>query len=147
MGKIKVNNLAGVTVGAQSWNIAPDLAKQLISEIEEEKLAIEEGRKTIRYLIQGNKNISDKSSSRNGHSCFTWAREKINNLGDENTRVEELYTDWVVALPSFYIKDPRQNNISGFWTPARVGGVAGVAVVSAAVGAALGPQLPACTIL
>jgi|GEM_PF-2580360 len=84
-------------VYCKSWSITHTQALSLIQDIQQDKI------KMIKYYVSGDKSIFVKSTSNDGHSCFTWAREKLHNLNDERIQLPEKWTDFIAAKTSFYI--------------------------------------------
>lgn len=77
-----------------SWQVTRDQAEQLHHNILVDKQS------DIEYVILGDKSIS---ASRTGHSCFTWAREKLHQLNDSSIQVKENILDYIVANPQLYL--------------------------------------------
>lgn len=80
----------------RSWPLSRQQAAKLDADIEKDK------EKQIRYSVLGDYSFS---ASKEGHSCFSWAREKINNLQDPSIVVPIMLTDYIVADPSLYLTD------------------------------------------
>ncbi len=90
--------LRGEEVYSISWSITKQQVIGLHNDILRDKA------NPPRYQISGSTSLIAKSSSAEGHSCFTWAREKLHNLADDRIRLPEKYTDFIAAKTSFYIK-------------------------------------------
>lgn len=81
-----------------SWSIIKQQANALHTDILRDKA------NPPKYQVSGDSSLIAKSSSAEGHSCFTWAREKLHNLEDERIRLPEKYSDFIAAKTSLYIK-------------------------------------------
>lgn len=97
--------LKGEEVYSISWSITKQQVIALHNDILRDKA------NPPKYQISGDASLIAKSTSVEGHSCFTWAREKLHNLADERIRLPEKYTDFIAAKTSFYIKGA--NHTSG----------------------------------
>ena len=52
--------------------------------------------------------ISSPCISKNGHSCFSWAKEKINSVVDESQRIEmSSLKVWENYFPEYRLKGDR----------------------------------------
>lgn len=80
------------------WSITRQQAESLHQDI------LEDSKKPIQYQLSGDRSLLAKSNSMEGHSCFTWAREKLHNLKDERIHLDEKYSDFIAAIPSRYLK-------------------------------------------
>ena len=90
--------LKGEEVYSISWSITRSQAELLHQDILQDKSNPPD------YQVSGDKSLVAKSSSNEGHSCFTWAREKLHNLNDPRVQLPEKYTDFIAAKTSRYIK-------------------------------------------
>ncbi len=97
--------LRGQEVYSISWSITKQQATALHNDILKDK------QNPPTYQVSGNTSLVAKSISIEGHSCFTWAREKLHNLEDVRIRLPEKYTDFIAAKTSLYIKG--KNHVSG----------------------------------
>ncbi len=96
--------LRGEEVYSISWSITKQQATALHNDILKDKA------NPPKYQVSGDASLVAKSSSVEGHSCFTWAREKLHNLEDERIRLPEKYTDFIGAKTSLYIKGANHNS-------------------------------------
>ncbi|MEM7361681.1 MAG: hypothetical protein AAF335_01570 [Bacteroidota bacterium] len=85
------------TFYCKTWNIRKEQATSLDQDI------VSDTHKEIRYCVSGDKSLLAASMNSSGHSCFTWAREKLHNLEDERIELPEKVTDFLGAKTSFYI--------------------------------------------
>ena len=92
------NILNGEEVYSISWSITKQQATALHNDILKDK----ENPPT--YQISGDTSLVAKSLSWEGHSCFSWACEKLHNLKDERIIIPKKYTDFIAAKTSLYIK-------------------------------------------
>jgi len=92
-------------VYCKAWSISRQKSLLLFQDIEQDRT------KKIKYFISGKNSIFVKSMSIDGHSCFTWAREKLYNLDDERIKkgIPEKWTEFIAAKTSFYIRGPNDN--------------------------------------
>jgi len=90
--------LKGEEVYAVLWSITKAQAKSLHDDILKDKA------NPPKYQVSGDKSLVAKSSGNEGHSCFTWAREKLHNLNDDRIQLPEKYTDFIATQTSRYIK-------------------------------------------
>jgi len=65
------------------------------------------------YQVSGDQSIIAKSFSKEGHSCFSWAREKLHNLNDERIRLPGKYSDFIASKTSLHIKGGEQTKKNG----------------------------------
>jgi len=66
------------------------------------------GSNPIPYFLPGNKSFFGPSVSHGGHSCFTWAREKLKDIG---LSMSEDWTDRFVARTSYHLNDEKRCSI------------------------------------
>lgn len=86
-------------VYARTWGITRDQAQQLHQD------ALRDQGTPPDYQVSGNKSIVAKSFDAEGHSCFTWAREKLLNLHDDRMNdIKPKIGDFIAAQTSRYIK-------------------------------------------
>jgi len=81
----------------RAWSITKQQAELLHEDIRKEQTT------PPIYQVSGDKSLIAKSSSREGQSCFSWAREKLHNLKDDRIQLPEKYTDFIGAKTSLYI--------------------------------------------
>lgn len=81
-----------------AWGIAQNQHDSLMADIEKDK------KSPPLYGVLGNETISYSEPK---HSCFTWAREKLFNLKEDeiSNGLTPMLTDWLVAKTSFYLPD------------------------------------------
>lgn len=82
---------------AKTWKITDGQAEQL------DTAATNDKKNPPDYQMSGNKSLIAKSHSAEGHSCFTWAREKLLNLNDPNITIEPKLQDFIAAQTSKYL--------------------------------------------
>jgi hypothetical protein len=90
----------------KSWNIIPSQVLALHQDIKNDE------KNPPKYNISGNENITGASTTTGslarGHSCFTWAREKLRNLKDPriDSGLESDWRDYFIAIPSIHLRPP-----------------------------------------
>lgn len=95
--------LAGDDIYVQSWGITDTQADNLHLDV------LQDSKRTFNYQVSGDKSIFAKSTSHEGHSCFSWAREKLLNLNDPRmVSIQADMGDFVVAQTSRHIKSSPQ---------------------------------------
>lgn len=88
---------------AKSWNISRDQAQELIQNVKRDQET------KIFYNISGDESmsgsISQASSLKRGHNCFTWSREKLRQLKDERITIDNTskLSDGFVSITSHHI--------------------------------------------
>ncbi|MBA8667961.1 hypothetical protein H1Q59_08685 [Holosporaceae bacterium 'Namur'] len=90
----------GVALYYKSWNIEREQGEKLHAEI------LRDVQNPPRYKMSGNENISGHSntgSSKKGHSCFTWAREKLRNMEDPRIDMPSEWRDKIAAITSRHV--------------------------------------------
>ena len=95
----------------KSWAVTAKQASTLIANIKEDEF------KTIPYSISGIESVSGSSnsgSSKSGHNCFTWARQKLRDLKEPriNEELESGWMDKLVAVTSRHV-GPKEEAKSG----------------------------------
>ncbi|MEM7361680.1 MAG: hypothetical protein AAF335_01565 [Bacteroidota bacterium] len=85
------------TFCCKTWSIRKRQAASLDQDV------VLDINKDIRYCRLGNRSLVAASTNSTGHSCFTWAREKLHNLEDRRIELPEKITDYFGAKTSFYI--------------------------------------------
>lgn len=90
--------LGGENVYARSWQICEEEAKTL------HKNVIGDSTNPPDYQLSGNRSLVAKSSLHEGHSCFTWAREKLLELNNPKIDIEIKIKDFIAAQTSLYIQ-------------------------------------------
>jgi hypothetical protein len=108
MGQHKIENTLSKMLGFKAkeqwrylaWGVTQDQRDRLIQDIEEDK------KDPPLYGVSGDL-AKFNSDSRRKHNCFTWAREKLVNLQEDeiSNKLEPMFTDWVAAKTSFYLPD------------------------------------------
>lgn len=97
--------LRGDTICFKAWNISKSKAKLLREEI------IKDQMDPPTYQLSGDRTVL--ASKNEGHSCFTWAREKLLNLNEAAIIIPPKYSDFIVAKTSFYLvseEEPKSRN-------------------------------------
>jgi hypothetical protein len=79
---------------AKSWSIARGLVATLDQNVQAD---------TTKEIMYNQLGEHAYSGSAEGHSCFTWAREKLNGLHDSDITLPEKWSDYIVAHPSLYL--------------------------------------------
>ena len=90
----------------KTWSLSLNQAELLHKDI------IADQSNDIMYFVSGDKSIMGSFSGIKGHSCFTWAREKLHNLNDKRIQLPEKFSDKIGAKTSFYITDPNKKKDS-----------------------------------
>jgi len=92
----------------KAWSISRQKALLLIDDAERDKT------QDMKYFVSGKNSIFVKSMSTEGHSCFTWAREKLYNLDDDRIKrdIPEKFSEFIAAKTSFYIGSDETSNCS-----------------------------------
>lgn len=119
----EVKTVANLTKGDkcyyQSWIITREQAAQLHKNILRDK-DIANSPEGIRYFVSGDQSLIGKSSLKQGHSCFTWAREKLIEIEDNRKtftkNLKPKITDCIAAKTSLYLPKPKkeEEKKSGF---------------------------------
>ncbi len=93
-------------VYSKSWSLPRSKVQLLLEDIEKDK------QKVFKYAYLGNRSVFTKSSSVQGHNCFTWAREKLFNLNEEKIKrdLPEKLIDWFAANPNYYLLPEEKHN-------------------------------------
>lgn len=79
---------------AKSWSIGHGLAEILDQNVQAD---------TAKQIFYNQLGEDSFSGSANGHSCLTWAREKLNSLQDGDISIPKKWSDYIVAHPSLYL--------------------------------------------
>jgi hypothetical protein len=87
----------------QAFSISLEQAQQLYDAVKRD--FAKNGQNPIPYFLYGNKSLFAPSVSHQGHSCFTWAREKLKGIG---LPVKEDWTDYFVARTSHHLSQEKQ---------------------------------------
>lgn len=92
-----------------SWHISPNEAAALQRAIKQDQANPPD------YHILGARSLVAASSSQSGDNCYTWARRKVRDLGNERIRGDALLTsralDFIVSQTTRHLKpaaDPNQ---------------------------------------
>ena len=90
-------------VRAQWWEITREKVDLLLKSVDTDR-----NNEKLRYHVMGKNNFTTTSSpslSINGHSCFSWAKEKINEVVDESLRIQQhSLAVWQDIFPEFCLK-------------------------------------------
>lgn len=100
-----------------SWSIDVEKANTLLTKVRRdfEKNGAPKDQR-IKFHLMGKENITVRwSSSEDGHSCFTWARDKLVNSGDnrivESFNLEkDLIDSWIAPITGRFLRHPPKNN-------------------------------------
>ena len=110
-----VNLTKGDKCFYQSWQITREQASHLHSNVLLDRQIANDSHQGISYQIVGNEAILPNPSSpsnicKQGHNCFTWAREKLRVLNDPaiSNSIKSKITDCIAAKTSLYLKDPEK---------------------------------------
>jgi len=85
-----------------AWSITYEQAVELNEDI------LNDQKNPPIYQVSGDKSLIAKSSSNEGHSCFSWAREKLHNLKDERIKLPPKYSDFIASKTSFHIRGGKE---------------------------------------
>jgi len=91
----------------RAWSLPKQQAELILEDIRKEQTT------PPIYQVSGDKLLIAKSSSREGQSCFSWARQKLHNLKNDSIKLPEKYTDFVGAKTSLDIPGNRKEAATG----------------------------------
>lgn len=110
------NMLRQDEIYSKSWNITKEQGADLRKDV------IDDSKNPPNYVIWGSESFSTKIKSiGNGHSCFTWAREKLLKLKDKQITLPMKFSDVILAIPDLYItgNENEKEPTSGEWLSKR----------------------------
>jgi hypothetical protein len=127
---------SGDKIASKQWYISKDDALELIKKIKAEKKEIEELRAPLPFCILGQDSLltqssASSSSKEKGHSCFSWAKEKLHGIGDPSIKVEgsnsvEFVNKFaaitgltVTTITRLTASSSTQNSFDSFWAQNR----------------------------
>ncbi len=88
-----------------SWNILQKEAEQLQKDVAADK------KNPPDYQISGDLSFFGKSTSNSGHSCYTWARRKLLDLGNNSIkndgRLRIYLSDFLASRTTTHISPPK----------------------------------------
>ena len=100
----------------QSWQITKDESIEFLKSIELDK------DKEIDYAFLGNRSVFSCANGKKIHSCYTWAREKLQTINSEiNKALKPTFEEWIGTLPSLKDQPLYQNRYLLFSSYAVVG--------------------------
>jgi tetratricopeptide (TPR) repeat protein len=97
--------LFGQEVCGRSWSISREQARQLHS------MVIKDKSNPPRYQKLGNESLISKAVGKQGHNCFTWARQIINSLGEPSIHIEDKAIDFIGTHTNLYLNKPVAQHI------------------------------------
>jgi hypothetical protein len=108
----------GDYIGSKQWYISKDKALELIQLVQQEK----EQNIKIPFNILGNESSLAKSSAKVsnkklGHSCFTWAKEKLHAINDPSIQIKSntigdfINIDEIASITALTAKNVHQIGI------------------------------------
>ena len=101
VGEAKERFANDILNNEEVYNLAWSIDKQQAESLHEDILKDRDNPPV--YQVSGDKSLIAKSSSKEGQSCFSWARHKLHNLKDERVRMSEKYSDFIGAKTSLYL--------------------------------------------
>ena len=123
----------------QYWELPNEACADFLAAVEEDKDKAER----IQYVLPGDRSICARSSSKKGHNCYTWAREKL--LATKSLKIERALRptieEWLGTLPS--LKDKSWYKNKCFLFTAAMGGL-GLAALCVTKYYSNGDGFPSC---